>query len=150
MEQQVTHEEGVVTHDKTAHNYGNVMYAAGIISCFIALLAPVLILLFPNANILNPTMIFGAIFSGQTSSEIWLTAGVHFEHGTFWPLFRKNLFTPDGFAMFGIALACSSAFWALIPVVGGYAKKKSWFYMLIAVFVMLLIALSMTGLISME
>ena len=150
MEQLPTErEEGTAEHDRAHVRYGGVMYAIGFISCMIALLAPLLILLFPHSNILNPNLVFGAIFSGQSPAEIWMTAGVDFRQGNFWRLLRDNLFTPDGFAIFGIALGCSSAFLALCTAAWSYAKGKKWFFLGVVLFNQLLMALAMTGLINM-
>ena len=140
--------QDLAIQNKAQVYYGGVVHAVTIASCLIALLTPVLILLFPGANLLNPNLIFGAIFEGQSPAEIWLGAGVPLEQGSFWGLFWDNLFTPDGFAMFGIVLGCSSALWALIPTVWSYVKEKSWFYLGISVSIMLLIIFAMTGLVS--
>ena len=149
MMKQLEAEPVVLTaHNKARSRYGSVMYVIGFTSCMIALIAPVLILAFPQANILNPNLVFGAIFSGLNPSEIWATAGIEFKQGSFWPLLKNNLFTPDGFAMFGIALGCSSALWAFCPTAWSYIKGKKWFFLILAVFIQFLIALAMTGLVN--
>jgi len=150
MEQLPAEEEEVVpVHDRAHAHYGGVMYAIGFITCIIALLAPVLILLFPHSNILNPNLVFSAIFSGQSPAEIWLATGVDFRQGNLWRLMRENIFTPDGFAMFAIALGCGSAFLALCTAAWNYAKGKKWFFLGVVLFNQLLVALAMTGLINM-
>ena len=134
--------------DKGQLYFGNVIHWITIMSCLIVLAAPVFILLFLEANLLNPTHIFGAIFEGKKPAEIWEAAGVPFD-GNFWRLFMGSLFTPDGFATLGIVLGCSVTLWGLIPAVWMFIKKKEYFYSFVALFVMALIALAMSGLVNM-
>ena len=129
--------------------YGRVSHWIVITSCLIALIAPVLILLFPSSNMMNPNLVFGAIFEGKKIPEIWAAAGNPFQSGDFWPMFIKNIFTPDGFGTFGIALGCSVTMWSLIPAIYIFAKRKNYFYTGVALFVFVLIALSMSGLVQM-
>lgn len=135
--------------DKSQLYYGNVVHWITIVSCLTVLVAPVLILLFPQANLLNPNMIFGAVFEGKAPAEIWLAAGVEFKSGDFWRMFWSNLFSPDGLATAGIVLGCSVTLWALVPAVWQFIKKREYFFVCVAVFVMALIALAMSGLINM-
>jgi hypothetical protein len=109
----------------------------------------VLILLFPRSNLLNPTRIFDAIFSGKNPAEIWIAAGVPFKSGDFWKLFFGNLLTPDGFATLGLVLGCSVTLWGLIPALWQFLKRKNFYYAGVSLFVMALIALAMSGLINM-
>ena len=113
--------------DKSQLYFGNVVHWITISSCLIVLIAPVFILLFPDRNILNPTLIFNAIFEGKRSAEIWEAAGVPFKSGDYWKLFGESFFTPDGFATLGIVLGCSVAFWGLIPAVWQFFKRKEFF-----------------------
>ena len=135
--------------DKSQLYYGKVIHWLTIVSCLITLIAPVLILLFPRSNVLNPTLIFDAIFAGKKSAEIWAAAGVPFKSGDFWKLFLGNILTPDGFATLGITLGCSVTLWALIPAVWQFFKKKQYFYVCVSLFVMALISLAMSGLVNM-
>lgn len=135
--------------DKGQMAYGQVVHWVTIVSCLIVLVAPVLILLFPQRNILNPNLVFGAIFEGKRSAEIWAAAGLPFKIGEFWPLFFGNIFTPDGFAMLGVVLGCSVTAWALLPAIGIYLKKKDYFYACVMGFIFALIFLAMSGLINM-
>lgn len=129
--------------------FGKAVHWLTIISCIITLAAPPLILLFPRSNLLNPALIFNAIFEGKKPAEIWAAAGAAFEPGDFWKLFRVNLFSPDGFGTLGITLGCSTALWGLIPAVIQFIRKKEYFYCCVSLFVMTLIALAMSGLINM-
>ena len=107
------------------------------------------ILLFPKANLLNPNLVFGAIFEGKKPAEIWLAAGVSFKSEDFWKLFFGNLYTPDGVATLGVVLGCSATLWGLIPAVWQFFKKKEFFYVGVSLFVMTLIVFAMSGLVNM-
>ena len=135
--------------DKSQLYYGKVVHWITIVSCLISLTCPVFILSFPNRNILNPSLIFNAIFEGKRPAEIWAAAGVPFKPGSFWKLFAGNLFTPDGFAAFALVLGCSVTLWALIPAVWQFHKKKNYFFVFVSLFVMVLIILAMSGLVNM-
>ena len=135
--------------DKSQLYYGKVIHWITIICCLITLFAPVLILVFPHSNLLNPTLIFDAIFEGKKPAEIWAAAGVPFKSGDFWKLFLGNIFTPDGLATLGVTLGCSVTLWALIPALWQFIKKKEYFYVCVSLFVMALITLAMSGLVNM-
>ena len=135
--------------DKSQLYYGEVVHWVTIASCLITLIAPVLILVFPDKNLLNPTLIFDAIFAGKKSAEIWEAAGVPFKSGDFWKLFFSGFFTPDGFAAFSLALGCSVTLWGLIPAAWQFFKKREYFYVCVTLFVMALISLAMSGVINM-
>ena len=129
--------------------YGKVVHWITIVSCLITLITPVLILMFPHRNLLNPALIFNAIFEGKKSSEIWEAAGVVFKPGDFWKLFFGNILKPDGFATLGLVLGCSVTLWGLVPAIWQFFKKKEYFYVCVSLFVAALITLAMSGLVNM-
>ena len=135
--------------NKSQLHYGTAVHWITIVVCLIALVTPVFILMFPHSNLLNPNLVFNAIFEGKRPAEIWEAAGVPFKSGDFWKLFQENFFTPDGFATFGIVLGCSVTFWALIPALLQFIKRKEYFYMFVALFIMALIILAMSGIVNM-
>jgi len=135
--------------DKSQLHYGRVIHWIVIVACIISLITPVLILMFPQSCFLNPTRLFNAIFEGKNPAEIWKAAGVPFKSGDFWKVFLTNIFTPDGFATFGIALGCSVTLWGLIPAIWQFLKKKEYFYVSVSLFVIILIFLAMSGIINM-
>jgi len=135
--------------NKSQLYYGVVVHWIAIVSCLISLAAQVFILMFPHRNLLNPNLIFNAIFSGKRPAEIWEAGGVPFKSGDFWGLFFGNFFTPDGIAAFGLVLGCSVTLWALIPALWQFIKKKEYIYVFISLFVMALIVLAMSGLVNM-
>ena len=135
--------------EKSQLYYGLVVHWVTILSCLIVLIAPVCILLFARNNLLNPNLIFGAIFEGKRSAEIWAAAGVPFKSGEFWKLFLASFFTPDGFATLGVILGCSVTLWALIPAIWVFVKNREYFYTCVSLFIMALIALAMSGIVNM-
>jgi len=135
--------------DKSQLYYGKVAHWITIVSCLISLIASVFILLFPGKNYLDEAMLFETIFKGENPSEIWMSAGFAFNSGDFWKLLIKNLFTPDGFAAFGVTLGCSVTLWALIPAIWQFAKKKEYFYVCVSIFIVALIILTMSGIVNM-
>ena len=135
--------------DKSQLYYGKVAHIIAIAACFVSLTAQVLILSFPHSNLLNPNLIFGAIFDGKNPAEIWAVAGVSFKPGEFWKLFLGGFITPDRIAIFGITLGCSVTLWALIPSLWQFIKKREYFYIGVSLFVMTLILLAMSGIVNM-
>ena len=135
--------------DKSQLQYGTVYHWITLTSCIIALIAPVLILMFPRSSLLNSNLVFSAIFAGKSPAEIWEAAGLAFQPGDFWKQFRSNFFTAEGFATFGIVLGCSVTLWALIPAVRQFIKKKEYFYVCASLFIMSLVALAMSGIVNM-
>jgi len=135
--------------EKSQLYYGKAVHWITVVSCLISLITPVFILLFPEKNYLNEALLFDAIFKGGNPAHIWNAAGVQFKSGDFWRLFIRNIFTPDGFAAFGVALGCSVTLWALIPAVWQFTKKKEYFYVCVSVFIIALIALAMSGIVNM-
>lgn len=129
--------------------FAGIVHWLTIVSCLIALVAPVFILLFPENNVLNPNLVFGAIFSGATPAEIWKMSptgsfpGAHF--------YLTNFFTGDGFAHFGVALGCSVGLWALLPAMFVMQKReKDYMYFFICSLLVILILLAMTGLLNVQ
>ena len=129
--------------------YGIVVHWLTIISCLIALVSPLLILSFSRADLLNPNLVFGAIFDGQKPAEIWESSGMQYVPGDFWRVYIRNLLRPDGLATSGIVLGFSITLLGLIPAVWVFAKKREYIYVGISVFIMALIILAMSGLINM-
>ena len=135
--------------DESQLVYGAVVHWITIASCLIALIGPVLILLFTEKNLLHPNQVFSAIYEGKKPDEIWAAAGIAFSAGGFWPLLWNNLFTPDGFALFGVALGCSVTLWALLPTTWVFIRQRDWRYAGVSMFVTGLIALAMSGIVNM-
>ncbi|MDR3193107.1 MAG: hypothetical protein LBT87_08595 [Treponema sp.] len=129
--------------------YARTVHVITIISAIVSLFVPILIMAFPEANVLNPNRIFAAIFSGAKPGEIWALSkaggfpGAHF--------FLKFPGAPDAWAMFGINLGCSVGLWGLIPAIVIQIKhEKNYFEALAGIVLGLLVLLSMLGILVLE
>jgi len=127
--------------------FGLIVQWITIASAIIALIAPVLILLMPQNNVINPNHVFSLIFSGEGKDVLWQQTSKGFPGGYF---YLQEHFYGDGFAQFGIVLGCSAAFWALIPSIIMYLKSRDYLYAGICIFIAFLIGLAMTGLIALK
>ena len=78
---------------------------------------------------------------------MWQEVGGGFPGGHF---YLKHLTYGDGFTQFGLALGCSVAVWGLLAAAFAYARKKTYLYMGLAIWVSALIFLSMTGIVGMH
>jgi hypothetical protein len=130
---------------KTQLVYGEMVYWVTIVACLICMVGSVLSVAFPDNNILNPYQLFGAIFEGKSAHQIWEEVGGGYPGGHF---YLSNLTKGDGFTQFGLALGCSVALWSLIVVAFVYRSEKNYLYLFLAIWVAVLVGLSMTGIIS--
>jgi hypothetical protein len=125
--------------------YGEIVYWVTIVACMICMVGPVIAVAAPKRNILNPYFLFAKIFEGKTAPDIWQEVGGGFPGGHFY----FDYFTyGDGFTQFGLALGCSVALWALIAAAIAYASEKIYFYVGLALWVGLLVTLSMIGIVG--
>jgi uncharacterized membrane protein YfcA len=127
--------------------YANTVHWITIISSIGALFTPILILINPANNVLNPNDIFKLIFSGATPAEIWQIAqgggfpGAHY--------YFDFLTKADSWAQFAINLGCSVGLWALIPtVVLQSFKEKDRFYGFLGLLLAAMIMFAMLGIIK--
>jgi hypothetical protein len=125
--------------------YGAIVYWITIISCLICMVGPVISVAFPENNALNPYKLFNAIFEGKNAQQVWQEVGGEFPGGHF---YLKNFTYGDGFTQFGLALGCSVALWALIATAIAYSKEKIYLYAGLAVWVSIMVALSMVGIVA--
>ena len=125
--------------------YGSIVYWITILSCIICMIGPVISVASPENNVLNPYKLFNAIFEGKDAQTVWQEVGGSFPGGHF---YLKNLTFGDGFTQFGLALGCSVALWALIVSAFAYAKDKNYLYVILAIWVAGLVALSMIGIVG--
>lgn len=122
--------------------YGEIVYWITIVACIICMIGPVISLAWPEKNVLNPHFLFAGIFSGKEPAAIWEEVGGGFPGGHF---YFSNFFSGDGFTQFGLALGCSVAFWALLATAIQFLRKKDFLYVILALWVALLVFLSMSG-----
>jgi hypothetical protein len=129
--------------------YAQTVHLITIISAIVSLFVPILIMAFPEADLLNPNRIFAAIFSGAKPGEIWaLSKAGGFPGAHFFLRFPR---APDAWAMFGINLGCSVGLWGLIPAVVIQIKhEKNYFEAFMGIILGLLLLLSMLGVLALE
>ncbi len=125
--------------------YGAIVYWVTIISCLICMVGPVISVAWPENNVLNPYKLFTAIFEGKDAQAVWQEVGGEFPGGHF---YLKNFTYGDGFTQFGLALGCSVALWALIASAVAYAADKIYLYVILALWVAAMVALSMIGIVA--
>lgn len=125
--------------------YGAIVYWVTILSCIVCMIGPVLSVASPDNNILNPYKLFNAIFEGKDAQTVWQEGGGKFPGGHF---YLKNLTLGDGFTQLGLAMGCSVALWALIAAAIAYATDRIYFYVVLAIWVAGLVALSMVGIVG--
>ena len=125
--------------------YGAIVYWVTILACIICMIGPVISVASPENNVLNPYKLFDAIFQGKDAESIWEEVGVEFPGGHF---YLKYFTYGDGFTQFGLALGCSVALWALIASAVAYAADRIYLYVILALWVAAMVAVSMIGIIS--
>lgn len=127
--------------------YASIVHWITIIASIAALFIPILILINPQNNVLNPNGIFGAIFSGATPAEIWSMSETGSFPGAHYYL--TMLSRSDSWAQLAINLGCSVGLWAIVPASFlQLFKEKDRLYGALGLVLALLIALSMTGIIG--
>jgi hypothetical protein len=109
------------------------------------MIGPILSVAAPENNVLNPYKLFNAIFEGKDAQTIWQEVGGDFPGGHF---YLKHLTYGDGLTQFGLAMGCSVALWALIAAAIAYGADKIYFYVILAIWVAGLVALSMVGIVG--
>ncbi len=125
--------------------YGAIVYWVTILSCIICMIGPVISVANPENNILNPYLLFNAIFEGKDAQTVWKEVGGEFPGGHF---YLKYFTYGDGFTQLGLALGCSVALWALIVSAFAYASEKIYLYVFLALWVAALVVLSMVGIVG--
>lgn len=127
--------------------YGEIIYWITISACLICMVGPAVSVATPDNNVLNPYLLFDAIFEGKTSEQVWQDVGGGFPGGHFY-LKRQYLGYGDAVTQLGLALGCASALFGLLAAAAAYAKEKYWLYVILALWVATLVFLSMTGVVS--
>jgi hypothetical protein len=125
--------------------YGEIVYWVTIVSAIICMVGPVIAMSSPEDNVLNPHFLFASIFEGKSAETIWNEVGGGFPGGHF---YLDHFTSGDGFTQLGLALGCSVALWALIAAAFLYLKEKHYLYMMLALWVSLLVALSAIGIVK--
>ena len=124
--------------------YANLVHWITIFSGLTAMIVPVFIMLFPDNNVLNPNLIFGAIFEGAKPAEIWSVSPAGSYPGAYY--FMNFLSSPDSYAQLAIVTGCSVGLLATFPAaILQLTKEKDYLYGMLGVVFSVLILLSMTG-----
>ena len=104
--------------------YANVIHWVTLAVSIAALFIPIFVLADSSNNVLNPNMIFGAIFEGTSPSEIWATSSVGEFPGAHFYL--QNIFKADSWAMLTVNIGCAVGLFAIVPaVIIQFFKEKS-------------------------
>ena len=125
--------------------YGAIVYWITIVAAIICMIGPVISVASPENNVLNPYKLFNAIFQGKDAQTVWQEVGGGFPGGHF---YLKQFTYGDGFTQFGLALGCSVALWALIAAAIAYAADKIYLYVWLSLWVAVMVALSMIGIMA--
>ena len=125
--------------------YGSIVYWITIIAAIICMIGPVISVASPDNNVLNPYKLFNAIFEGKDAQTVWQEVGGGFPGGHF---YLKNFTYGDGFTQFGLALGCSVALYALIASAIAYAADRIYLYVWLSLWVAVMVALSMIGIMA--
>ena len=125
--------------------YGEIVYWITVVACLVCMVGPVIALADPTNNVSNPYKLFDAIFAGKSAAEVWRAAGSEFPGGHF---YLQHFAKGDGFTQLGLALGCSVGLWGLLATAVAFLKEKAPLYTVLALWVSLLIALSMIGIVS--
>lgn len=132
---------------KSQQMFGSIVYWVSILSTVGALIVPIFILARPENNMLNPNLVFEAIFRGASPDEIW----GYTEAGTF-PgahFYIEHITKADSWAMLFISIGCAFALFGLVPAAIYQAvKEKDWFCSIFGAVIIGLIFFSMIGVIS--
>ena len=143
----LTEEEAMALVSPQQKSFGLVVHWVTIMTTLIALAAPVFILWRPERNVADPYRVFSAVFAGKSKGDIWAAAGTEFPGGHF---YLEGIFRGDALAQAGLAIGCSVALWALLPAIWKYFKARDYLYAGISLFIALLIALAMTGVLAFD
>ncbi|MBA7559439.1 hypothetical protein ES695_08905 [Candidatus Atribacteria bacterium 1244-E10-H5-B2] len=124
--------------------YGEIIYWFSIIATIICTIGSVIVISFPNNNVMNPHYLFSAIWRGEDAEAVWQVVGGGFPGGHFW---LHNLTTGDGFTQLGLVIGCACAFLALVGAAIAYIqeKPKAYGWALLSLWVASLVILSMLG-----
>ena len=124
--------------------YGKCIYWLSIVAAMICTIGPVIAMVSPDRNFMNPHYLFFAIWQGKDPEMVWQEVGGGFLGGHFW---LHSLTTGDGVTQFGVVLGCSCACVALIGTAIAYLreKPKAYGWALLSLWVATMIILSALG-----
>ena len=98
-----------------SNGHAGIIHAVTFVVSIAALFVPVFILVNPSNNLLNPNMIFGAIFKGASPDQIWAASATGGFPGTHF--YWQHIFKADSWAMLAVCLGCAVGLLAVVPAV---------------------------------
>jgi hypothetical protein len=104
--------------------YASIIHWITLAVSIAALFMPIFVLVNPSNNMLNPNTIFGAIFSGASSAEIWsMTSTGGFPGAHF---YLQNITKTDSWAMLIVNIGCAVGLFAAVPtlLIHFFKEKK--------------------------
>lgn len=128
--------------------YGEIVYWITIASCLIAIVGPVLAIIFADNNVMHPNFTFSAIFAGKSAAEVWSSSVTgSFPGGHF---YMKYLTTGDGFTQLGVALGCGVALPGLLGAAISYVRDRSYGFVVLSLWVAFLVFFSAAGIVNLH
>lgn len=95
--------------------YAGVIHWVTLVVSIAALFVPIFILVNPSNNMINPNLIFSAIFKGASPDQIWAMTDTGRFPGTHFYL--QNIFKADSWAMLTVNIGCAVGLLSVIPAV---------------------------------
>jgi hypothetical protein len=128
--------------------FGDIVYWLTITSAIICIIGPVLSFAAMGNNVLNPHYLFANMWTGMGPNGIMEKMGSIGATGHYW---IQNLTTGDGFTMLGMVIGCVVALPAmLIAAIIYLVKEKSYVWAFGALWIVLLVVVSVLGIVSIE
>ncbi|MEZ4358179.1 MAG: hypothetical protein R2876_06095 [Eubacteriales bacterium] len=129
--------------------YANVIHWGTIFFTVLALFAPLFMLIDQSSNLLNPSLVFGAIFNGTSVSEIWKLSttgsfpGAHF--------YLNYIGLAESWGQIAICGGCAIGLFALAPtILIQVFKEKSYVQAFLGLIFFALILFSAIGVLSID
>ena len=127
--------------------YGQIIYWLAIVAAVVCIIGPVMILAFPENNVLNPQHVFTSIWEGSNPAGVWQNEGATFPGAHFW---FNHLNRGDGLTQIGIVLGGVCAGFALLGAAIGYlrGKPRSYGWAVLCILTCIMIILAAMGIYS--
>jgi hypothetical protein len=128
---------------------GDIIYWVCIIASMLAMIGPVVSILWPDNNIANPYKVFDLVWEGKNSEEVWAatTQEGKYPGAHFWV---HHLTKGDGITQLGAWLGCVCALCAIFPAGWVFFFKRVWGYWLISMWACFMISFAMLGILEMH
>lgn len=128
---------------------GQVLYWVCIIGNLLAMIGPIISLLFPEKNLMDVYKAFDLVWAGKKPDEIWnvLLSGEKFPGPHFW---IYHLPKGDAITQLGLWLGCSCALFSCFITGIAFLFKRNFLYFLMSMWVSAMIFFAMLGLVQMH